>query len=211
MPGIARHTPTLLSNSATRLIVADVALLPHIGELLTQLTNPDEWYKAGDDIADIVAASWDMVMTYYANSLVGQIASFALESPPGWLDLDGSTYAQSNYPELTDKVPSDWLSGSNIVLPDLDGVYPAGSGSTGTPGDTVGSNTITLSVNQLPEHTHTYTPPIANIDLEAPGAPDILAAGLGTTTNTGSTGSGDDIDIRPETIVVVMAIYAGRI
>jgi microcystin-dependent protein len=127
------------------------------------------------------------------------------------LDLDGSTYAQADYPELTDKVPAGWLSGSNIVLPDLDNIYLAGSGSTGTPGSTVGSNTITLSVSQLPEHTHTYTPPIANIDLEAPGAPDILAAGVGTTTNTGTTGSGDDIDIRPDTLIVVMAIYAGRI
>jgi microcystin-dependent protein len=43
----------------------------------------------------------------------------------------------------------------------------------------------------MPSHFHLYTPPIPNVDLEAPGVPDITAAGVSPTT-TGTGGAGGD-------------------
>ncbi|MCK5430911.1 MAG: hypothetical protein KAI94_15640, partial [Anaerolineales bacterium] len=63
---------------------------------------------------------------------------------------------------------------------------------------------------QLPAHTHTYTPPVVDVDLEGPGIPDVLAARLGSAIPTGSTGDGDSIDNQPQYINFILAIFSGR-
>jgi hypothetical protein len=62
----------------------------------------------------------------------------------------------------------------------------------------------------MPAHTHTYLPPVVDLDLEAVGVPDIMAARLGTPIATGSTGDGNAHENRPPFHAVIMGIFAGR-
>ena len=210
MPGIARHTPQLAGKRAVRLLVIDTALLPHVGEAIGALTLESEWVEIEDSISDVVDSAMLSLIAYYDNLMVGSVSSWLISPPLGWLLLDGTTYSEDDYPELFAVLPDGLKSGSNFTLPDMGDQFQAGTSVIAEIGDQAGANTHNLTVAQLPAHDHTYTNPIPNVDLEAPGVPDIIAAGVGPGSTTGLTGSGDDIDNRPEHVLFMFAIYAGR-
>jgi microcystin-dependent protein len=88
---------------------------------------------------------------------VRMTVAFAAED--GWVEIAGQTLtnAQTLNPVLWGKVPSDWKSGANIVLPDFRNRFPitiaAGAVETDI-GNLIGSHQSTLSVANLPSHTH---------------------------------------------------------
>lgn len=210
--GIARHTPQALSGViAVRYTITPVELLGDVGDALATLTDDNTWLETGVSVSSVTDAMYAMLDSWYGAAHIGQIAQYIGTIPPGWKALDGSTLDADDYPELALVVPSSWLDLSgDIVLPDLSDTFLAGSGSTAV-GSTAGANTHTLTTSEMPAHTHTYTPPTLNIDLESPGVPDILGAGIGTPTNTGSTGSGDAHNNMPLYLAVTFAIFTGRV
>jgi microcystin-dependent protein len=210
MPGIARHTPLLTGNSAVRLVVVDTALLPHVGELLAHLARESEWYEAESAIGDVVASSWEMLDSWYDMAMIGQVSHFVAVAPAGWLPLDGQTYAQADYPELFDKLPSGWVSGSDFTLPDVEDVFLPGVGSGGTIGATGGENQHTLIEAEMPAHTHDYVFPVQGIDIGAAGPPMPSVSTVTPGTPTTSAGSGDPHENRPSFLSLVVAVYAGR-
>lgn len=187
----------------------DAALVPHISDAITQLSNDYVWTEVDDSVADIVAACKAIVQSWYSDMLIGAIFPWLRNPPIGWLLLDGSTYANADYPELSDVLPAHLISGANFTLPDVDGAFPYGvvDEDDGTQVD--GSNDLILTVAQLPAHTHTYVPPTLSIDVETPAVP-IPGVTVGAPVATGSTGSGDTIDKRPQRFGLVYAVYAGR-
>lgn len=207
---IARHTPTLQSKRVTRLVTVDVALLGHVGDAIAELTSEFMWKEVGDPVSDVLTELTETLESYYQDSMIGKIDQFINTPPPAWLEFDGSTYAESDYPELTEIIPPAWRSGGDFTIPDLEDYFSCFVGSGGVADSTGGTNSFALTVGQLPAHTHSYTPPIVDVDLEAPGVPDVLAARLGTPIATGSTGSGDSIDNRPKYITFILAIFSGR-
>lgn len=207
---IARHTPTLESKRVTRLVTVDVALLGYVGEALAELTFGPDWKEVGDPIEDVVDELLETLESYYQDSMIGKIDQFINTPPAAWLEFDGSTYDEDDYPELTDVIPAGWRAGGNFTVPDLENYFSRIVGSGGVVDSTGGANSFALTVGQLPAHTHQYTPPVVDVDLEAPGVPDVLAARLGTSTATGSTGNGDTIDNQPQYINFILAIFSGR-
>jgi len=207
---IARHTPTLTSKRVTRLVTVDVALLGHVGDAIAILTEESQWKVIGSSVSDVVTELRDTLDSYYQDSMIGKIDQFISTPPSAWLELDGSTYDQADYPELAAILPAAWKAGGNFTLPDVQDYFSSFVGSSGTVGTVGGDNSYELTTGQLPAHTHTYTPPVVDVDLEGPGVPDVLAARLGAPTSTGSTGDGDSIDNRPLFISFILAIFAGR-
>ena len=93
-------------------------------------------------------------------------------------------------------VPRGWaLCDGTLSTPDLRDRFIVGAGSGGsyTIGDTGGSDSVTLTVDQIPAHTHTaYT--------DGTGTPPggvAKSSGNGDTVNTGSTGGGQSHENRP--------------
>ncbi len=68
--------------------------------------------------------------------------------PPGWALCDGGTY------EAPD--------GTWVTTPDLRDRFIVCAGSSYAVGATGGANTVTLTVDQIPSHTHTVDPPATN-------------------------------------------------
>ena len=207
---IARHTPTLESKRVTRLVTVDVALLGHVGDAIAELTYEHNWKEVNDTIGAVLTELTVTLESFYQDSMIGKIDTFIATPPAAWLEFDGETYAQSDYPELTDIIPSSWKAGGNFTVPDLENYFSCFVGSGVALGDTGGANSFALTVGQLPAHDHTYTPPILNVDMKTVGVPNITAASVGAPTTTGSTGDGDSIDNRPLYIKFILAIFSGR-
>jgi len=182
--------------------------MPHIGDAITKLTNEWEWEAVGDGVGDIVAACKEIVECWYSDMLVGSVAPWMITPPSGWLVLNGSTYAGADYPELFDKLPDHLVVGSNFTLPDVNGAFPFGVVDEDLGAAVAGTNVLSLTVAQLPAHTHTYTPPALTIPGGPPPATPV--SGVGAPTQTGSAGSGEDIDKRPKRFGLIYAVYSGR-
>lgn len=209
MAKFARHTPTLAGANKIRAMSLDIALVPHFSDAITALTNDWHWKAVEDDVSDIVSACKESVESWYSDMLIGSVAPWLINPPPGWLLLDGSTYASADYPELSDLLPAHLISGDDFILPDVESAFPFGVLDEDDASIVDGSNVLNLSIAQLPAHTHSYTPPVLTIDAETPSVP-IPTAGVGAPIATGSTGSGDDIDTRPKRFGLVYAVFAGR-
>lgn len=210
MPGVARHTPQLAGNRAVRLLVIDAALLPHVGEAIGALSLESEWVEIEDSVSDVVDSAMASLLAYYANLMVGSVSSWMFSPPPpGWLALDGTTYDKADYPELWEVLPDGLKSASDFTLPDMAEQFQAGTNTESEIGDQAGDNSFALTVGQLPTHSHLYTPPSLTIEAETPTTP-LPTAGIGTPTQTGTTGNGDVIDNRPEHVLFSFAVYAGR-
>ena len=193
-----------------REIAVPAYLLPALDGALWQLTEIWRWEKFGTlEPAQVIELYRQMYHDYRDSEgcMVGAINAFMTEdTPAGWLLCDGSTYGRVDYPRLYASIHSSFiLDADNFNVPDLTDRFLGGvssSGGTAVPGVVAGENSVTLSIDEMPAHTHTYTPPIINIDIEAPGVPDPIAAGLGVPTQTGSTGDGNAHENRPEYMTV---------
>lgn len=125
----------------------------------------------------------------------------------GWLKCDGRTISRIDYAELYNIIGTSFGVGdgsTTFTLPDargrVIGTVGAGAGLTArTLGQNVGAETHTLTVNQIPSHSHTITDPghthsYAN-NTNDQGVSDVLAnetaadnADLGSTTGSSTTG-----------------------
>ena len=78
-------------------------------------------------------------------------------------------------------------------------VVGAGSGSSYSVGNTGGANSVTLTTNQIPSHTHSYvghTYPGSGPEQNQSGGPEDRTS-FNVNKTTGSTGSGQSHENRP--------------
>ena len=186
-----------------------MALFAHVGDALTLLTNDWVWEEVEDSVADIVGTCKDIVENWYSDMLIGSVYPWLITPPSGWLLLDGSTHAKDDYPELAALLPSHLISGDDFILPDTEDAFTYGVIDEDDGGQVAGSNTLNLTVGQLPSHTHDYNPPVLTASAETPVVP-VPSVAVGTPTATSATGDGDDIDKRPLRFGLIYAVYAGR-
>lgn len=148
---------------------------------------------------------------------IGEIRIFAGNfAPNGWMFCEGQQIAISDYETLFNLIGTTYGGDgqSTFALPDLRGRLPlhTGTGNSGTyytVGAAVGSETVTLSNNQLPVHSHTLAASSQPGNTLSPSGAFFAAsaaqnAGYATTadntlalTAVGSTGSQPHDNIQP--------------
>lgn len=137
-----------------------------------------------------------------------------------YLLLDGALVAQGDYPELTGVVPASWLVGPDIQLPNMQEKSLHGEDGANI-GDIVGTNDVTLTVAQMPSHTHvqdahshgyatvTATPTAAGLE---PAFASLVTPSAGTTSpataTNQNTGGGESHTNVPESLAVSWWIVA---
>jgi microcystin-dependent protein len=123
--------------------------------------------------------------------------------PANIIECDGATRLRVDFPLLWDVLDQEYIiDADSFRTPDLRGrlIIGVGTGAgltTRLLADTGGAEAVTLSVDQLPAHTHSVNESGLNVDVEPPaGVPD-AAGGLPLPSTTGSTGGGDPVSIMP--------------
>ena len=113
--------------------------------------QPAEILKQVQDIAQGIRTALDKAIP------VGTIAMFGAErDPEGWLRCDGRLLDRNAYAKLFAVIGTThgFTSSSNFRLPDIRERSVVGSGTKYSIGDKGGNATVTLSINQMPAHTH---------------------------------------------------------
>lgn len=207
--------PRLAQLSAVFLLsLCVVAKQRNLWENPIDTLDDDEW----DDIKDMIAdAEGDLMISFGIGSIIPSVAD--LDDTYSLLRMDGQTVSGDDYPDLFDVVPTAWISGSDITLPDMD--EKSLHGDYANAGDILGENTVTLDVSEMPSHNHTQSPHthIYNNPIVTPtGAGPIVAAAsvvIPTPLPTGvatpaiqSTGGGNAHNNVPESMAVIHYIVA---
>jgi len=176
--------------------------------------DDDQWVEIQEMISD---AEGDLMISFGIGSIIPSVAD--LDATYSLLRMDGQTVSQDDYPDLFEVVPTGWISGTDITLPDMDATSLHGDYSNA--GDILGENTITLDVSEMPSHNHTQSPHthIYNSPIVTPtgagpivGAasvviPTPLATGLATPAIQ-STGGDNPHDNVPLSMSVIHYIVA---
>lgn len=138
--------------------------------------------------------------------------------PSGFLECNGATVSRTTYAALFTAIGTAWGPGDGSTtfnLPDMRRRTFVGSGGTGSGtlnnavGNTGGAESVTISEEQLPPHTHDIDFDTMNLDggpnetadLRSPPSP----TGARTVT-TESTGDGDPVSILQPSAIVLMVI-----
>lgn len=88
---------------------------------------------------------------------VGTIAMYGAErDPDGWLRCDGRVLQRSAYPALFSAIGTTYGStnSGDFRIPDIRERSVVGTGTKYSPGDKGGNALLTLSIAQIPAHTH---------------------------------------------------------
>jgi len=121
------------------------------------------------------------------NIAIGSIFySVALLTDPNVKLPIGQLLLQDDFPELTAVVPSSWLVGDDIQLPDLRDTFMIGTPSGAQVGLPVGANSHVLTTGELATHTHTQSPHthIYNNPLTTPTGAGPIVAGASVVIPT---------------------------
>lgn len=133
----------------------------------------------------------------------GEMKMWPVATPPaGWLVCDGSLVTIAKYPELYSIIGTTYNTGGETAgvdfrIPDLREKVPigykSGSAESGTLGQQYGAKTVTLSTNEMPNHTHypgapgarVHTPDVNN-GTAAGGGPAVWGAYVNGATGGGA-------------------------
>lgn len=113
--------------------------------------QPAEILKQVQDIAQGIRTALDKAIP------IGTIAMFGAErDPEGWMRCDGRLLERNAYGKLFAVIGTAYgfTSASNFRLPDIRDRSAVATGNSYRIGDKGGSGSVTLSVNQMPAHTH---------------------------------------------------------
>ncbi len=108
---------------------------------------------------------------------VGEIRMFAGNfAPAGWMFCEGQLLPISEYETLFNLIGTTYGGDgqSTFALPDLRGRLPIHQGNGFTLAETGGVETVTLSVSQIPAHSHPY---LATINPDNVGSPQNAVVG----------------------------------
>ena len=125
----------------------------------------------------------------------GAVMPYAGDSAPGgYLLCDGSTVARSQYPLLFSVVGTTWGNGDGLTtfnLPDLRDRSVLGVSGTNSIGSIGGSATHTMTVDQMPQHSHTGTTDTAGAHVHSVADPGHThALYISRDDNNGSNDNG---------------------
>jgi microcystin-dependent protein len=216
----------LASNDTGHFVFLDAWSISLLGSMLSQerplyLWTNDQYPLSEseiDDLDDKLSTAQGALM----QSLVGLIMPVMTSSAPaGTLVCDGTTYLRADYPNLYAVLDAAFiLDADSFVVPDLRDRFVMGTSATATPGTTGGSGETTLTVGQLPAHTHTTQahthteitagPTLITIGPGAPAPSAVPGAGITgpATVIVDPTGSGDPVSIVPPFVALMYVVVA---
>ena len=139
---------------------------------------------------------------------MSQISVFAFDIvPKGWMPCNGQLLSINQYQALFSLLGTTYGGNgtTNFALPNLQGRVPVGTGNsawgTFTPGQAGGSETVGLTTQQIPMHTHPVAASSQSTTTSLTGSPqgnypaapstyNLYESSANTTLDSGSSSSG---------------------
>lgn len=150
--GFGANETRITAADLTRIEDGISAATQGVTNLETKVAGqPAEILKEVQKIAEGIRTAMDKAIP------IGTIAMFGAErDPEGWLRCDGRLLDRTAYAKLFAVIGTThgFTSSSNFRLPDIRERSVVGSGTKYSIGDKGGNATVTLSINQMPAHTH---------------------------------------------------------
>jgi len=155
---------TLAALEAPRIIAlsSDSANLLHslIASYGERLYN---WQGVGSEVTSTEEDTIDELVARcdyeLMSPLVGLILPTGGNVPQGTLLCDGATYLKADYPRLWDVMDISFeVDPTHFKVPDLRDRFVLGTGATFAMGASGGEVNHTLTISEMPSHTHTNAP-----------------------------------------------------
>jgi microcystin-dependent protein len=137
-------------------------------DALLSLTMPDNWEKSGDVTVDeVISASTTLIESF--STMLGTIQPIATTDVPEYMLLcNGAMYSKADYPRLYDVLDAAFIvDADTFVTPNLMGRVVMGASVDYVVGTSGGEIEHTLTVDEIPAHTHIdsgHSHPIKLID-----------------------------------------------
>lgn len=181
----------LLSNIQTKLWVNWSTDTTSIDYLLKSISSVSPWHKH----------QWSDIVDHPQFVPTGMIMEFAVATPPAWYLLcDWSNVSRSTYSGLFSVIGTTYGIGdgtSTFSLPDRRWRVSVGVDTSQVEFNTIGktgwSKTHTLSLWEIPAHTHTYTSAQINtVSVGTDWPANYTLANTSSAQSTGSIGGGQE-------------------
>jgi len=194
-------------------------------QITAPITSPETGYRIGQPWYRLLISLWLRTGASSGGntSPSGMIMAFASATlPTGWLVCDGTAVSRTIYAALYAIIGTTWGPGDGVStfnVPNLANRFLVGAGNFGF-GTLGGATNFTLSVAQLPSHSHTITDPGHNHTTGSQTSLNTAGAAAGTysssggttgtsttgITGTNTTGSGSPVNFVPPYAAIVFAI-----
>lgn len=183
----------------------------------------DTYHADIDDYLETLCAALQVKQSM-STLPIGSIMAFAGETlPDGWLWCDGDVISRTTYADLFAVIGESYGVGdgsTTFELPDGRGGTMVGAGQwlgggTDFPiGTRTGTETVSLTVEQLPEHDHEMNPAGFNEVYKVASGGALGIGGVSpvfiSTIRTGNTGDGDaHNNMQPSQVIGGWIIYSG--
>ncbi|MCB8923043.1 MAG: tail fiber protein [Ardenticatenaceae bacterium] len=173
-----------------------------------ELLEVDNWLEVGNmSPDDVVSAFIDAFDSMGECCMIGAIMPFMRDVlPNNCLPCDGGHYLRVDYPLLYEVLPGALIVDADTFLtPDLTAVFLIGEGNGRSMLDTGGEEAHTLTVSEMPEHTHDYTAAAASVaTVVAPNDPSAIPS----PSVSSPAGGGQPHNNMPPYVVVKYGIVA---
>lgn len=208
-------TPDSIPTTALcrRLRIPDEPLIiAAVNGAISELTKAYNWQSFGtvtpDDIANAMLAIYLEYEQTAINCMIGAIVAWTSQTiPSNCLLCDGSQYARTDYPDLYAVLDSAFIvDADNFVVPDLSDRVIRHPNNIANINANGGQDSVTLTGNELPAHSHTEvtaTPVAITIGAGVPAPSAIPGIGI-----TGNAGLGLPFDIKPQFLNLPYVVIA---
>lgn len=146
----------LTPGTSCRVLRIPDPFVPHVMGALGELTHAWNWEESGnltpDECADLMGTFYDEIRGCF---MIGSVLPFVTATlPDNVLLCDGSTYDRVDFPALYAVLDSCYIvDADHFTVPDL--VDRSIMGTDTAQGDELGSDSVTLTVDNMPSHSHT--------------------------------------------------------
>lgn len=214
--------PVVTYRTVSLTVPANADLERFLWGALLSIAYVTSWDTVGT-MTDIQAAEFmkAVLESRRETNMLGTVVSVFRETLDNSMLLcDGGVYNKSDYPELWEVWPSSMKSATDLTLPDLRNLFLVGAGLDYSRGDTGGADEVTLTVGEIPSHSHGNLPhshtesvAFASVNEISPGVPTPSAVPAGGLTGAASitienTGGDQPHENRPPYYAVVYAVIA---